>query len=462
MTKAEIEESIHFVFGECVRFAKMTIAELQQRPRADLFCDLPHPSGRGKMNCGRAAEIRLRDITLETLALNKLSGRVSYSTMRQLLGDALVRRFPVEKREINRQQIDRLVSWLGRAALRKCSTRTHLIPCHLMYADEPGELVLGPVTFRSRKNFRARILPSVRAYDTAGDRQWTRKLLSDALQYYRSFKWVAEVTIPPADSEMSERIALETVTAALNCIHVIFGAEATDKMVIRGPRLRRDNRAHLHLDPDGKLEVRLSTRGPGQVGFGPGWASNLADSDAGRFLTNFGVALEAAANPEVNRPLSRRVLDAVYWFGEGVRDMTDAARVVKYVTTLERLLMTQEHDDIAKIVSDRASAFCLVGDDARTLQDWRDDATLAYELRSRLVHGDISPTSADVVNGLHIVASLTRFVILSVLNHFAAVGLRTENVAARRLARWFDHIVQASEELDERRRTRGTQDLNLD
>jgi hypothetical protein len=49
-----------------------------------------------------------------------------------------------------------------------------------------------------------------------------------------------------------------------------------------------------------------------------------------------------------------------------------------------------------------------------------------------------------------------------VLNHFAAVGLRTENVAARRLARWFDHIVQASEELDERRRTRGTQDLNLD
>jgi hypothetical protein len=457
MSKAEIEEGINFVFGECVRFAKMTIDELRQRPRADLFCDLPHPSGRGKMNCGRAAETRLRDITREVLALNKLSGRVSYSTMRRLLGDALVERFLVEKRELNRQQIDRLVSWLGRAALRKCSSHTHLIPCHLMYAEEPGELVLGPVTFRSRKNFRARILPSVKAYDPAGDRQWTRKLLRDALQYYRSFNWVAEVTIPPADSEMSERIALGAVTAALNCIHVIFGAGATDKMVIGGPRLTRDNRAHLHLAPDGKLEARLSLGGLGQMGFGPGWAANLPDSDAARFLTNFGVALEAAANPELERPLSRRVLDAVYWFGEGVRDTTDAARVVKYVTALERLLMTEEHDDIAKIVSHRASAFCLVGDEARSLQDWRDDAVLAYDLRSRLVHGDISPTSADVANGVHIAARLARFVILSVLNHFALTGLRMENVAARRIARWFDHIVQASEELEKKRRAGGAQ-----
>jgi hypothetical protein len=452
MSKADIEESINFVFGECVRFAKMNIAELRQRPRADLFCDLPHPSGRGKMNCGRAAETRLRDITWEVLALNKLSGRVSYSTMRRLLGDALVKRFLVEKRELNRQQIDRLVSWLGRAALRHCSSHTHLIPCHLMYADEPGELVLGPVTFRSRKNFRARILPSVKAYDPAGDRQWTRKLLRDALQYYRSFNWVAEITIPPADSEMSERIALGAVTAGLNCIHVIFGADATDKMVVGGPRVTRDNRAHLHLAPDGKLEARLSWEARGSGGFSPGWVADLPDSDVARFLTNFGAALEAAANPEIQRPLSRRVLDAVYWFGEGVRDTTNAARVVKYVTALERLLMTEEHDDIAKLVSQRASAFCLIGNEARTLQDWRDDAVLAYDLRSRLVHGDISPTSADVASGVHVVARLSRFVILSALNHFAATGLRTEQVATKRLARWFDHIVQASEELEERRR----------
>ena len=62
MSKAEIEEGIGFVFGECVRFTKMSITELRQRPKADFFCDLPHPSGRGKMNCGREAENRLRDI----------------------------------------------------------------------------------------------------------------------------------------------------------------------------------------------------------------------------------------------------------------------------------------------------------------------------------------------------------------------------------------------------------------
>jgi hypothetical protein len=48
MTKAEIEESINFVFGECIRFAKMTIAELQQRPRPIFSAIFRTPAGGAK------------------------------------------------------------------------------------------------------------------------------------------------------------------------------------------------------------------------------------------------------------------------------------------------------------------------------------------------------------------------------------------------------------------------------
>jgi hypothetical protein len=447
-SRKTIEEAIHFIFRECVRFANMPIDELKQIDKRDFFCKLPHPFRDGDMLCGHVAEVKLRVIAEEALYLNKLAGRVTLDAMRDLLGPELVKRFLTEKREINCQQIDRLMSWLGRAAIRKCSSQTHFIPCHLMYVTEPAQISIGPVTFHSRKSFRNRIVPSVRAYDMGEGRPWARRLLGGALRYYRGFKWFAEVTAPASDSEMSNQIAWEAITAAPNCLHLSFGANATCKMVVGGPRLERDNRGHLQIGPDGKLVVRLTLGGPGQIGFAPGWSSDLAGSEAEYFLKFCGVALEAAVDPGLQRPISRRVLDAIYWFGEGVRETSDAARIVKYVTVIERMLMTEEHDDISKVVSERCAAFCSISKEPLGLARWKEDVLTLYNLRSRLVHGDMSPLSGEVRDGVHLGEKISRFAILSVLRHFGEDGLRAESVPTKRLARWFDAIVMASQQLD--------------
>jgi len=446
LSKADVEEAICFILDECIRFAKMPICELKRRDTRDYFCYLPHPNGRDRMLCGHLAEAKLWEIAEEGLRLNNLAGRVSAKTLRGILGSELVKRFVIEKRAIDARQIDRLMSWLGRAAVRKCSSRTHFIPCHLMYVDEPEELSVGPVTLRSRKSFRSQILPLVRGYDPGGDSKWTRKLLSGALHYYRGFKWFVEVAVPLADSELSEKIAWEAATAALNCLHLCFGAEATDKMVLGGPRLERDNRAHLQIDSDGKLRTKLRVGGLGQVGFASGWSTEWVGSEAELFIKLSGVALEIVVDPDLQRPVSRRVLDAIYWFGEGVRETGDAAKVVKYVTALERMLMTNEGDDIAKLVSERCAAFCLTSDEPITLEQWRAEALGLYELRSRLVHGDMSPLSKEVRSGARLGAKIARLVILAALRHLGEEGLHAERVSTSRLARWFDAIVSASEQ----------------
>jgi hypothetical protein len=171
------------------------------------------------------------------------------------------------------------------------------------------------------------------------------------------------------------------------------------------------------------------------------------------FLQIFGVALEAAADPDIQRPLSQRLLDSIHWFGEGVRETTDAARVIKYVTAMERLLMTQEHDDIAKIVAERTAAFCFAGDETQTLEQWRADASKIYDLRSRLVHGAMSPAAREVRDGAYLAAKLARFAILSVLNHFGEPGLKEDKISTKRLAKWFDSIVLASEALQAERQS---------
>lgn len=456
LSKTDLEEAIHFIFGEYVRFAKMSKVERKKIDKRDYFCNLPHPSGRGHMLCGHLAEAKLRELSEEALGLNRLAGRVSVKTVRELIGSELVKRFLIEKRPVDVQQIDRLMSWLGRAALRRCSGQTHFIPCHLMYVEEPAELAVGPVTLRSRKSFRSQILPLVRAYDSRGDRRWTRKLLYSALQYYRSFKWIIEVTVPPADSDLSDQIAWEAATAALNCLHICFGAQATSKMVLGGPRLERDNRGHLQIDPSGKLHVQLQFGGPGQVGFASGWSTNWVGSEAELFVNLCGVALETVVDPDLLRPISRRVLDAIFWFGEGVREKGHAARVVKYVTALERMLMTSERDDIAKLVSERCAAFCLTTDEPKSLPQWRAEALRLYDLRSRLVHGDMSPLSKEVRDGAHLGAEIARFAILGALRHFGEKGLRAERVSTSQLARWFDAIVAASEQFDRERSTEQT------
>jgi hypothetical protein len=414
-------------------------------PQIDHFFDLPHPGGRGQMPIGREAEEKLRHLAYGVLVFNGLENTVSRPTIRKLLGETLVQRFIVERRAIDERQIARLISFLGREAKKACSTRKHFVPCHLLYVQEPPELPAGPVIFRTRQNFQSQILRAVRDYDKGEGTGWASHM-AGSLHYYRGFKWVAEVPVTSADEETSLKIAMEAARAAVNGLHIALGAQATNKMTIGGPRILHDRRSHLHFSDDGKLQASLSSTGPGNVGFSTGWSKGIPDSGFRHFLDLIGIALEAAVNPNLQRPLSRRLLDAIYWFGEAVRESTDAARIVKYVTALERMMMTQERDDIAGVVSDRVAAFIWIDNRSKTLAEWKAVVARLYDLRSRLVHGDMSPGAMDVSENVGTAAHITRMSILSALHHFGATGMRAEKVPRKQLGAWFDNIVSLSKE----------------
>jgi hypothetical protein len=57
------------------------------------------------------------------------------------------------------------------------------------------------------------------------------------------------------------------VTAALNFIHVIFGAYYTDRMAVGGPRMANDNRAHIVMDEKGAIDISCSGSPTSAVGF---------------------------------------------------------------------------------------------------------------------------------------------------------------------------------------------------
>src|SRR5215213_629744 len=196
--KEQIVEDVHFIFTECIRLAELPINEIMALPPIEHFSEIPHPSGKGKMLCGSAAHKKVYELTERAIKHAKLINRVKYQNYVDDFAKLLITKFVKEKADIDIKQIDRIFSSVGKIAKNKCQTQTHFIPCRLMAVDEPDEIKIGPVIFRNRKNFRKIIIKKSDEYKStitsSESKKYVRGLLADAIRYYRSFRWIAEVT----------------------------------------------------------------------------------------------------------------------------------------------------------------------------------------------------------------------------------------------------------------------------
>lgn len=439
-SKDALVADVSFIFREVERLSAL-IRDLGVKavPKADVFCQLPDPEHPGFfVLCGRAAEDRISALATLSARRAGIDRNVSPSLVEKHLRLVLARKFMVEKRPVEIRQVERALSEAARLASRERKTTTHFIPCHLMLVQEPEHFDVGPVKFMTRRKFRSVMARALWA--ERHDLRRDRKLIGDAASYYGSFGWVAEVTIPQCDKETSEVVARRAITSALDCLHLLLGPAHSRKMRIGGPGLQHDKRGGFKLT-EGALELQASYGGPGHVGYDEDWFKLFDREDYGIALRLCGLALEAAADPTLDRPLSRRFLDAAAWFGEAVRDESPAARVVKYVTALERMLMTDEADDITKLVSERVAAVCFELPSRDSFEKWRSDTQRAYALRSKLVHGSLSPNSPEIMNQLGMVASVCSMGVQGGLALLGEAGLRAEKVSTKKLAAFYNRTV---------------------
>ncbi|MGI9574201.1 hypothetical protein ACRYJU_08930 [Alloalcanivorax xenomutans] len=434
-------EDVRFIFDECARLMSIAETNFKKIPRKDAFCTLPHPNGGGDMICGFDAYERVSDLAEEAARRGGLTNKIESLTIRRPLEELLVQRFLRERRPLNVTQMDRVLSAATKMAKSKLETKTHLIPCHLMRARDPRRISIGPVTFHNRNSMRSLLLNRVRGTNDVfvdEKRQMHRRLLADAIRYYRNFQWVAEVKVADCDAKTSSEVAMDAVTAALDCIHLLLGFEQTARMQVGGTAARVDRRAGLTISQSGSIRPSLSTAWFGHVGYPDGWSRILEDDDYQWWIGMCGVVLEASVTPDLNRPISRRFLDALQWFGEGCREKKASTQTIKFMTSVERILGTGEKGDISRMISDRAANLCFSPDEGR--QVWRDKTKRAYSYRSRLVHGSMSPRDPDAWHGARLAAEVAQTVLRGSLQAFGVEELRASEITEKRLIRWFDQL----------------------
>lgn len=437
-------DKVIFVLNEAVRHQQLLNDGVRPK-RADLFCDIPHPSGQGSLPIGREAYSMLGSLAEAAAQKGNIVERADPATLRHELTERLTRMFLVGSLEPTAKSVARLLKETHVAVSGRFTCRTHFIPCHLSSSPENDFLDLGPVSFVSRERARRLLAPALHLLRRTTDREdyvHDRKMLLQAFRYYRGYRWIAVVRVEHSNGKRSEELALRAAISAMDCLQLMIGARNSSRMKIGGIASPVDRTASLGIGSDGALDFGNTVTWLGEGGLPEGWVSQLKQ-DYPDGLSQIATVLELAVCPDLERPLSRRFLDAAQWFGEAVRDRSASTRIIKFVFALERLVLSGEAYSLTEHVSSRVAALCIALDPAKSFDDLQSEFKRLYDVRSKLVHGEISPLDRRIAAALGSAAQFTEDAMLRCL-HLWKEGEFRAKIPSTAIKRWYVDIVDAA------------------
>lgn len=415
------QRDLEFICRQILRFARMQPKELiahLQKHREDMFCTIPHPDG-GHLQCSALGWRKFDALADRVIDIEPtLAKRVELEQVKKAIIDTFVQLVLKEKRELNLETCEQILRDVAEKSRKSLQDTEHYLPCVLFPRSGPDEFNIGPVTFVRRikffrdrkqalrqsaiKNEAAHIeqvneavehgFPRERVATTDLSRKFVRGLQARAIKTYRGYPWVARVRVINCDHETSEELAAKAVETALHVIRIFLGACHTRRVRLawsRGDALRT---ARLWADSEDVIHAQIGSQSIGPAGF-ENWHDILIQ-DGGHELKIFGSSLAPLVDPKEITQLHARFIDAINWFGDAAMDTEPAASVVKYVSSIERLLFGEYERGRKEAFANRLKTIfkafdCDGGERAHA------DALEVYIVRSTLLHGASSPRDTE-------------------------------------------------------------------
>jgi hypothetical protein len=370
---------------------------------------------------------RLSAMTHRYLASSREgSGRIAPDALAELIRSELTGRFVHQGRDLDETQAMRMLAAALRRAQVDVEDRTHFVPCRLFDGEGPTGLAVGPVLFQHTDSFRQTHADSI-----ATDPEFAALMERD----FAPWDWTAEVTVRGCDRIISRERALKAADGALDMLRLFAGADAARNLGRAGaPGLPAVMPAGLWADSTGRLHLVRA------VGAGPvvetGWLKRAHDEAGRDWLERAGRCLEPLTDPALNWPLADRFREAASWFGEGVTETYRAARILAFVTAIERAVVPGDHADVWRAVTRRAA---ILAHDAEggNVEEWLARAEKIYEIRSQVVHGAASPFAPEAGALEPMAANLARAALHGALAFYEGLGLTQAEYSADRLEKDF-------------------------
>lgn len=436
------EDSIKYILSEISRIAQMDPREAIKMPFPDNMAMFPHPSGNGSMLCGIKAYRRLQSVSELAVSRSKFSGKIDTDTVFKSLQNIIVERFIKEKRDISQKEADRAVSIAVKQASKVVVDLTHFIPCHLGNIDSPASFIIGPVCFKRCDGVLSDLYPAFQRYlsQKDGDEEIGQRLLNDTTEYYKSFGWVAEIKIDGCEPSISRKRALRMAQNAIDCLHLYLGAAYSNHMRVGGPYFYTDKRGYIEINSDGSAGISISVDWLSHNLPKDWWGQLSSDDRDKQLIALIGTAILAGNSLPKSMPLAQRFLDGLSWYGEAVRDAFQASRLIKYVTAMERILITKNEENLVNVFSNRGAALIFYPEEDE-LEGLKRRFRNVYDLRSKLVHGSRSPHESGLGEGLREAEDLAKSVLFRSVQFFREDGINSKNLSAKKLDESYDKLI---------------------
>jgi hypothetical protein len=245
-------EDVLAIYDDVLRFARMGFheykAHLDVHPEDRGLHHVNLPGG-GHQPISADATDRFFKITKRLIAITPGNADLDRSTLNTAIRTEFVEMFLRHDRPIERPAVDKMLARALKAVRMKHRQITHYLACTLVGDHEPFEFRVGPVRFLHESKFFADLGPTIEEHHRASSNaqrrkaermlaggelrelmplqnreELDRKRLKQVTEYYKPYKWVAEVTVPACDSKMSRVRAELTVQAALDLLKLFaFG-----------------------------------------------------------------------------------------------------------------------------------------------------------------------------------------------------------------------------------------------
>lgn len=476
MTKSADFQDFEAILERVIVALKRTPDEWREhinKHRLDAFHTIPDPRNGYTLMVG--AEVTERFRAIARRHLNSQPNKKARTDLESFVKN-LAAKFsefflqPEQSRPLDEANVARWIASAYKATVKEHEEGTHYIPCALIFSQTVKQFVVGPVTFyhtseffrlfgeeieglrldiaaRHRQNVEgwiAKGYPSENAATPEQSLQFGNHLTDGLLKFYKQFNWFAVVKVPASDAEVSYSRALFATRGALNIIKLLLGAGYTDRLRTADDPGSFGSAATLFRDSSGKLNVSLSSK-PIDNTVGDNWLEYIS----GPYFDLAARSLALCSAFEAAPPLCARFMDSLHWFGEAVTERARAARIVKFVTAIERICGTGIEKDpasgnergVTDIVTTRAailhSVFAQI-----PFEESRKKITQIYDCRSNLVHGSVSPFDEKVAAQVRDTYEVTRTILFAALNYYDRLGLETPTFNEKGLKAAFQRLEQ--------------------
>lgn len=420
--------------------------------RTDALCSIPNPKNGGMIIIGREASDRFWRIAERHLAAHpEKKVRTHLGAFVDKLRSQFSEQFLAGGSVVDPRQCDVWIGAAYAAAAEAHEPATHFIPCGLIFSETLKQFAVGPVAFYHASEFfrlhgeefdrlpetirarhRGRVeeaiakgFPAKNAATPEQSAEWGGHITAGLLESFKRYNWFSVVNVSAAHKEVSYDRALFTTRGALNIIKLLLSSAHTHRLRTADDHGSAGKAATLTRDLKGELGISLSTV-PMDNTVGDGWFELLT---TGKYFPILGRVLELCSSFVQPPPLCARLMDALSWFGDAVSEQSPAAKIVKFVTAIERICgtgkeKTADNKDrgVTGIIITRASILYSVITEI-PFNRAKKAVTEIYECRSNLVHGSVSPFDDEIVPAVVRTDQITNLILIAAVDYYNTLGL---------------------------------------